>query len=43
MACLQNFFWHGIQVGQVFYVPVVFSHLPAVELIGVTKRWREVH
>lgn len=43
MACLENFFWHGIQVGQVFYVPVVFSHLPAVELIGVTKRWREVH
>lgn len=43
MACLKNFLRQGIQVGQVLYVPVQFSHMPTVEIIRVTKQWREAH
>lgn len=43
MACLRNCLRQGIQVGQVLYVPVQFSHTPAIELSTVTKQWREVH
>jgi len=37
MACVKNVLKQAIQVGWVLYVAVQFSHMPVVELIGVTK------